>query len=84
MRKGGSHVIATDSIETETPQGSNACRDANSWVKMVINWKGNNTNCFLVYMIGTELMNRATKLPPHNCAAQLPRTRAAYNKTLCR
>ena len=29
--------------------------DASSWVRMmVINWIGNNTNCFLVHMISTE------------------------------
>ena len=78
MRKGGNHATTTDSSETETPQGSNACRDASSWVRMVINWIGNDTNCYLA------MMNRATKLPPHNCSAQLPRTRAACNKTLCR
>ena len=39
MRKGGSHVIATDSIETETPQGSNACRDGNKLERK----QGNNT-----------------------------------------
>ena len=38
MRKGGNHATTIDSSETETPQGSNACRDANSWVRMVINW----------------------------------------------
>ena len=27
-------------------------------------------------------MNGATKLPPHNCPAQLPRIRAVCNKTL--
>ena len=54
MRKGGNHATTTDPSETETPQGSNAYRDASSWVRMVINWIGNNTNCFLVYMISTD------------------------------
>ena len=42
MCKGGNHATTTDSSETETPQGSNACRDANSWVRMAINWIGSN------------------------------------------
>ena len=54
MRKGGNHATTTDSSETETPQGNNACRDASSWVRMIINWIGNNTNCFLVYMISSD------------------------------
>ena len=54
MRKGWNDATTTDSSETETPQGSNACRDASIWVRMVINYIGNNTSCFLVYMISTD------------------------------
>ena len=54
MRKGGNHATTTDSSETETPQGNNACRDASSWVRMIINWIRNNTNCFVVYMISSD------------------------------
>ena len=48
-------IQGTDSSETENPQGNNACRDASSWVRMIINWIGNNTHCFLVYMISSDV-----------------------------
>ena len=50
----GNHATTTDSSETETPQGNNACKDASSSVRMIINWIGTNTNCFLVYMISSD------------------------------
>ena len=54
-------------VEFEVFQGP---KDASCWVRMVIEWLGNNTNCLL--SIWWLLINRATKWLPHNCQTQLP------------
>ena len=57
--------------------------DASSWVRMmVINWIGNNTNCFLVQMISTDEQSHkitATELPGKTTTVGFSCCRVSHN-----